>query len=217
MKAREIAVGERYGRLVVLEPGISMRIKGVSRLHARVKCDCGTERLVMHKTLVNPRYKSCGCVQREKAGEHLRTHGESHTRLYLIWKSMVGRCHSFGKSTRLYKQRGISVCPEWRDYLVFRDWALANGYEADLSIDRKDHDEDYRPENCRWVTQSENSSRHRNNTSLTAFDETKTLSQWVRDPRCVVSYSGLRRRLANGFDPEAALASPKIRELHVYP
>ena len=61
-----------------------------------------------------------------------------------------------------YGGRGISVCKEWmNDFGAFRDWALANGYKAGLSIDRKENDGDYCPENCQWLTVGENSKKAR--------------------------------------------------------
>lgn len=59
-----------------------------------------------------------------------------------------------------YGARGISVCTEWADFTVFRDWAISNGYADGLSIDRKDNDVGYSPDNCRWAT-SETQSQNR--------------------------------------------------------
>jgi len=58
---------------------------------------------------------------------------------------------------RSYGGRGIRICREWADdYLAFKEWALANGYENDLTIDRIDDSGNYSPENCQWLTKSEN-------------------------------------------------------------
>ena len=60
----------------------------------------------------------------------------------------------------IYGGKGIKVCDEWlNDTRSFVNWALANGFKPELTIDRENHDDNYCPENCRWITQSKNSSR----------------------------------------------------------
>jgi hypothetical protein len=60
-----------------------------------------------------------------------------------------------------YGGRDIYMCPEWMfDFPAFRDWALANDYKEGLSIDRIDNNEDYKPDNCIWLTKSEHYKKH---------------------------------------------------------
>lgn len=90
-------------------------------------------------------------------------HNETKSRLYNIRKMMIQRCTN-PKATKynLYGGRGINICDEWlRSYESFRDWALSNNYSDDLSIDRKDNDKGYSPDNCRWVTKSVQSANTR--------------------------------------------------------
>jgi hypothetical protein len=90
-------------------------------------------------------------------------HGESKTPLYRRWLAMRRRCSPTGNAnSRFYGDRGIRVCAEWdADFFTFKAWALSNGYDPKLEIDRLDPDGDYCPENCRWVTKTANIKRKR--------------------------------------------------------
>lgn len=86
----------------------------------------------------------------------MRTHGETKTRLYSIWCNMKNRCNApnFPKF-KDYGGRGIGVCSEWSSsFVAFRNWSLSNGYADHLEIDRRDNDNGYSPQNCRWVSRS---------------------------------------------------------------
>lgn len=84
-------------------------------------------------------------------------HGMAGTPLYRKWWSMVARC-CYPSCTAYpnYGGRGISVCAEWRDFRQFRDWALGNGFDPALEIDRIDNAKGYSPDNCRFVTRLQN-------------------------------------------------------------
>jgi hypothetical protein len=82
-------------------------------------------------------------------------HKMSKTRLYRIWRNMKTRCTALPISDKNYKHyegRGINICKEWVEFMPFMDWALKNGYDNKLTLDRKDNDKGYCPENCRWTT-----------------------------------------------------------------
>ena len=112
------------------------------------------------------RQKSCGCAKNRFISQSKRTHGETNTRLYHIWALIKNRCLTeSSKDYKNYGGRGITICNEWLDFIPFRDWSLKNDYGNVLQIDRKDNDKGYYPENCRWVTNKEN-SRNRRTTKL---------------------------------------------------
>lgn len=136
---------------------------------------------------------------------------DTKSRLYRIWRAMHFRCFKPShEAFPRYGGRGISVCPEWRtDYLAFMRWALSNGYAPDLTIDRRDNDLGYEPENCRWVTMRDQMLNKRNNRPpLTIFGETKPVSEWGRDPRCATELAIFQTRIGLGWDAEVALSTP---------
>ena len=86
---------------------------------------------------------------------------------------MRRRCNTESTGNyRLYGGRGITVCEEWKDYLAFRAWALANGYADDLSLDRIDVNGNYCPDNCRWVDHKRQ-ARNRRNTIYVEYEGTR--------------------------------------------
>jgi hypothetical protein len=76
---------------------------------------------------------------------------------------MKRRCDNVSQQSYIYYgARGISVCDEWRnDFMAFYNWSMDNGYIDGLQIDRINVDDGYSPENCRWVTRSDNSQNRR--------------------------------------------------------
>lgn len=147
--------GQVFDRLTVTRRGGNNQ-RGQARWLC--SCECGGEALATTTDLRSGNTRSCGCLQAE--GRDRRTHGESGTRLYKIWAGIKKRCCSPKSTVWLhYGGRGISVCADWQSYESFRDWALSSGYADDLTIERIDADGHYAPDNCEWITQSEQSRR----------------------------------------------------------
>ena len=141
-----------------------MALKAVSQ---HLPCpQCGTVRRVTYNLQSDAEKALCRSCGR-------KTHGLCKTRLYYAWHNMRVRCGQFGgtsEKNKRYAELGITVCDEWRNsFVTFAEWAQANGYAADLQIDRVDGSRGYSPENCRWVTPSEN-SRNRSTSKLTEAD-----------------------------------------------
>ena len=140
-KRKEIS--GRYGKYTVIE-----EVDKTTARRFRCKCDCGNESIVRIDGLNRARLLKTGCAK--CADRHIE-HGDSkksseYNRLYIIWMGIANRC----KFKEHYKD--IERCPEWDDYLTFKEWSLDNGYSNNLTIDRKNGVGNYTPENCRWVT-----------------------------------------------------------------
>lgn len=191
--------GKRFGRVTV--------IKRVENKNNRVaylcKCDCGNEFITLSQHLVSGCTKSCGCLNREKASKRMakmsKTHGFSHTRLYGIWKNMRGRClREYSTAYNAYGGRGIKICKEWDDFQTFHDWACANGYSDELTIDRIDVNGDYCPENCRWIPFEQQANNKRTNHFIVHDGKRKSIAEWANE--LGFSYSKLKYRIRKGMD-----------------
>lgn len=134
------------------------------------------------------------------------------SRLYNSWKHMKERCYN--PSCRSYPNwggRGITVCDAWKnDFLAFKEWALANGYEDGLTIDRIDNNGNYEPSNCRWATKLVQSNNRRGLHRITYNGETRTLTEWssLTGVGCTTLYM---RLTAYGWSVEKALTTKAER------
>lgn len=149
MKALDLT-GQRFGKLTVVEK-ITKRKKG--KVLWKCLCDCGQFTQPVTASLINGHSRSCGCVRTK--------HNGKGTRLYRILNGMKDRCLNVKSQYWIrYGGRGITICQEWaKDFAIFKEWALANGYEDTLTIDRIDNDKGYCPSNCQWLTRIENATK----------------------------------------------------------
>lgn len=199
---RKDRIGERYGMLTII--GYDHKIR--TRTYWKCLCDCGNTRVVAIDHLRRLETTDCGCTRK-----HIPTatkHGMSCSRLYTIWSLMKARCSNKNRPEyKYYGGRGIRVCDEWQEFEPFSKWALDNGYTNKLTIDRIDNNGNYCPNNCRWITQKEQSSNTRRNRYITYNGKTKTLTQWGNE--CGLSYNTLQRRIDRlGWSFERAISEP---------
>lgn len=180
-------------------------------LYAWVECSCEakTRKLVKAIYLRRGSIRSCGCL-RQEAIQKPKSHGLCRHPLYGVWNTMNMRCKN--KDDPRYGGRGISVCDEWRsDFKRFYDWAMENGWEKGVSIERINNDGNYEPKNCKWIPMNEQAWNRRSTLRITAFGETKLAHEWAIDPRCKVRADCLRHRIQKGWSEEEAITTVPIR------
>ena len=128
--------------------------------------------------------------------------------IYSVWKSMKVRCYNMNrKQYKDYGGRGIEVCEEWRDSPhTFVVWSEQNGYKDGLSIDRKDNNKDYEPNNCHWVDRKTQNRNQRSNRLITYKNKTQCMSEWAEE--IGMSYSTFKSRVYLGWSIERVIETP---------
>ena len=196
-----LKAGKKFNKLTVLS---FHHIKNKRDFYL-CKCDCGKETIVCKSDLKRGKVKSCGCLRLELVSKAVSKHKMSHSRIYRTWTNMKARCYEqkhLGYPN--YGGRGITVCNEWKnDFMAFYNWAMANGYNDNLSIDRIDNNDNYKPSNCRWVTKTEQKRNKRTIVFLTYKGITLCAAQWAK--KLGIKVVTLRARLKRGWPIDKAL------------
>jgi len=177
------------------------------------RCDCGNVVLLSLDSVKAGGSKSCGCWRREASKINNTIHGQAQkrtgdgkaSRLYRIWAQMKRRCDlPTVKAHYRYGGRGIKVCREWSEnFVAFEQWALNNGYDSKLTLDRRDNDGNYEPDNCRWVTRKVQANNRRTNKNVQYKGERYTIAELADKFNLPVSSLGYR--LFKGMSTEEAI------------
>jgi len=213
---RKDITGKKFGRLTAVK---FVSINARNNAVWECLCTCGTVKNLPMSVLKIT--KSCGCLlseyrQRPKPGYAIK-HGQASTRLksssslYIIWGNMIRRCHNpKDLSYYRYGARGIQVCDRWRQSFSAFAQDMGPRPSKAYSIDRKNNDGNYEPENCSWQTAKRQARNRHNTVRLTMNGVTKPLMDWSElsgvKPRTI------QHRLRLGWCVEDAVYKPtKLR------
>lgn len=202
----DVQTGHRFGRYTVLRE--VQRRHGSRRFLCR--CDCGAEKAVDLRSLRRGDAVSCGCYSRQLVRQRNTKHGLHATRLYRTWVGIKSRClNPKNGAYRRYGGRGITICAEWMAFEPFREWAMAHGYRDDLTIERKDNDGPYAPENCTWISHADQARNTRKAQRVWLNGRGMTLRQWAQTAG--IPWATFQARLKVGMSLEEALIAPAHR------
>lgn len=155
-------IGDKFGLLTVIENTFYQPINADTYHYnygsVKCRCVCGSEKIYALKRLRNGVIQSCGCIKTI----HIQDNKKSRysNKLYAIWSNMKTRCSNINTPRfKYWGGKGITVYHAWLDFDKFKEWSLSHGYVPGLSIDRIDSNKNYCPENCEWVTLSEQGRR----------------------------------------------------------
>ena len=203
--------GQRLGRWVVMSraPNAGRHTKWL----CRCSCAAGTIREVSSDHLRSGRSQSCGCLTVETTIARSTKHGkatkERSSRAYNSWASMLSRCtNPRAQGYRNYGGRGIRVCESWLH--SFSQFFADMGREPEIgeSLERKDNNGDYCPDNCIWADRATHSKNRRNNRIETYNGKTCTLKEHCEDAQ--MDYGLVSDRLnKHGWSIEDALTVPR--------
>lgn len=194
-----IVIGHRFGRLVI-EAGPDDRGRGHRFWVCR--CECGREKRAREDHLRSGATRSCGCLRTTALAERSTTHGGTGTTEYNIWRAMRARCERPEHERYAdYGGRGITVCERWQDFAAFL--SDMGQRPPGRSLDRKDVNGDYEPNNCRWATYTQQTRNKRSNRMIEHDGQTHCVAEWAE--MTGIGESTIAWRLSRGWPAERAL------------
>lgn len=202
--------GQKFGRVAVIDRAPNQS----GRVMWNCRCDCGHEVVVRGSALTSGNSKSCGCLVAESmaaTGRKNGTHNLSRTPEYHSWKAMSARCYDPNNNRfRYYGARGVTVCQRWRDSFEAFLSDMGPKPSPRHSIDRKETNGRYEPDNCRWATPSEQSKNrrpYRTHTTKLEPDQARAIRNDTRPKVEIASEYGISGRQVLAVQRREAWAS----------
>lgn len=130
-------------------------------------------------------------------------------RLKSIYNGMRLRCYNENNvNYKYYGGKGVTICDEWLlSFENFFDWAINNGYNENLTIDRIDSEKEYSPDNCKWSTKKEQAYNRSISVKLTLNGRTMYMTEWAEE--LGIDKKTLSWRYNNGWSDEEILSNKK--------
>lgn len=195
--------GKKVGLLTYIKDApVRFLPSGQKPRRAILKCDCGgtVDTLILH--WIRGRITHCGCLGHKK-------HGEVNTGIYIAWRGMKTRCLKSRNHRASYYDKGIKVCEEWNLYLNFREWAIKNGWQPKMQVDRIDNNKGYYPENCRIVSPTINISNRSITVKIEYNGEIVPLSILITSKGMGWrDYNRILGRINRGWNAQKAVDTP---------
>lgn len=199
-------IGVKHGRLTIVKDVYLDDLPAWECL-----CECGAKHVVKNRDLRNTR--SCGCL-RADLGKENKTHGMALTPTYQAWHAMKQRClNPKHRAWKNYGGRGITVCDRWAN--SFENFYADMGDKPkNHSLERKDNNKGYLPENCCWATSKMQASNRRTNRRFQIGSEMLTLAEMSQ--KSGLSPQALSWRMYKlNMLPAEAISTPLLRSRRV--
>ena len=203
MRVRDL-IGQKFNNLTVVSRGENSP-RGSARWNCVCECGAVVDN-VLGSNLTNNHTCSCGCLKIALWVENRTTHGMSGTKEHKAWKAIHARCgNPATRSYPLYGGRGIFVDPRWDNFEQFYA-DMGRAPSVSHSIERKDNDGPYSPENCVWATKTEQANNRRSNRLVNVGGTVSSLADCCR--RLDFPYAVALRRLHFGWSDERTFSEP---------
>lgn len=174
-------IGETHGIYTIVDV-LDEKDKYGHYIYKSICNICGHEKFSHYGKISGEKSETKQCC-------HIRIHSDyimyrhewTNKRIGRIFRGIISRCYDENnKDYDWYGGKGVKICREWLDDpKLFEEWAMANGYQDNLTIDRIDSNKNYCPENCQWIPLEENSRKAGLVTWIDLNGKNMTGRQWA--------------------------------------